>query len=104
MITGFLGSGKTTLLKAARHAGMADSAVIINEFGEVGLDHLLVEAVNGEIAVLASGCVCCHAAQWLEQTLHDLLKRRDHGQVPAFSPIWWKPPGSPIRLRSFSSY
>ena len=85
VITGFLGSGKTTLLnKLLRHAGMADSAVIINEFGEVGLDHLLVEAVNGEIAVLASGCVCCTLRSDLQQTLYDLLKRRDHGQVPAF--------------------
>ena len=64
LITGFLGSGKTTLLnKLLRHPGMGDSAVIINEFGEVGLDHLLVEAVDGEIAVLPSGCVCCTLAQ-----------------------------------------
>jgi G3E family GTPase len=88
VITGFLGSGKTTLLnKLLRHAGMADSAVIINEFGDVGLDHLLVEAVDGEIAVLASGCVCCTLRSDLEQTLHDLLVRRDYGQVPAFSRI-----------------
>ena len=51
LITGFLGSGKTTLLnKLLRHPGMGDSAVIINEFGEVGLDHLLVEAIDGEVA------------------------------------------------------
>jgi G3E family GTPase len=88
LITGFLGSGKTTLLnKLLRHVGMADSAVIINEFGEVGLDHLLVEAIDGEVAVLASGCVCCTLRSDLEETLRNLLIKRDHGEVPAFSRI-----------------
>jgi G3E family GTPase len=88
VITGFLGSGKTTLLnKLLRHAGMGDSAVIINEFGEVGLDHLLVEAIDGEVAVLASGCVCCTLRSDLEQTLRGLLSRRERGEVPAFSRI-----------------
>src|SRR5215471_13408300 len=88
VITGFLGSGKTTLLnKLLHHAGMGDSAVIINEFGEVALDHLLVEAIEGEVAVLASGCVCCTLRSDLEQTLRDLLARRDRTEVPAFSRI-----------------
>jgi G3E family GTPase len=88
VITGFLGSGKTTLLnKLLRHDGMGDSAVIINEFGEVPLDHLLVEAIEGEVAILASGCVCCTLRSDLEQTLRDLLARRDRGEVPAFSRI-----------------
>jgi G3E family GTPase len=88
LITGFLGSGKTTLLnKLLRHDGLGDSAVIINEFGEVGLDHLLVEAIDGEIAVLASGCVCCTLRSDLEETLRNLLIKRDHGEVPAFSRI-----------------
>jgi G3E family GTPase len=88
VITGFLGSGKTTLLnKLLRHDGMGDSAVIINEFGEVALDHLLVEAIEGEIAVLASGCICCTLRSDLEQTLRGLLARRDRGDVPAFSRI-----------------
>jgi G3E family GTPase len=88
VITGFLGSGKTTLLnKLLRHPGMGDSAVIINEFGEVALDHLLVESIDGEVAVLASGCVCCTLRSDLEQTLRDLLSRRDRGEIPAFSRI-----------------
>jgi G3E family GTPase len=88
VITGFLGSGKTTLLnKLLRHPGMGDSAVIINEFGEVALDHLLVEAIDGEVAVLASGCICCTLRSDLEQTLRDLLARRDRAEVPAFSRI-----------------
>ena len=85
LITGFLGSGKTTLLnKLLRHPGMADSAVIINEFGEISLDHLLVEAVEGEVAVLASGCVCCTMRSDLEETLRGLLARRDRGEIPPF--------------------
>ena len=85
LITGFLGSGKTTLLnRLLRHPGMADSAVIINEFGEVGLDHLLVEAVDGEVAVLASGCVCCTMRSDLEETLRGLLAQRDRGEMPPF--------------------
>jgi G3E family GTPase len=88
LITGFLGSGKTTLLnKLLRHDGMADSAVIINEFGEVGLDHLLVEAIDGEVAVLASGCVCCTLRSDLEETLRGLLIKRDRGEVPPFSRV-----------------
>jgi G3E family GTPase len=88
LITGFLGSGKTTLLnRLLRHAGMADSAVIINEFGEIGLDHLLVEAIDGEVAVLASGCVCCTMRSDLEETLRGLLARRDRGEIPPFRRI-----------------
>ncbi len=88
LITGFLGSGKTTLLNALlRHPGMANSAVIINEFGEVGLDHLLVESVEGEVAVLASGCVCCTMRSDLEETLRGLLARRDRGEVPPFARV-----------------
>ena len=88
LITGFLGSGKTTLLnKLLRHPGMGDSAVIINEFGEVSLDHLLVEAIEGEVAVLASGCVCCTMRSDLEETLRTLLARRDRGEVPPFQRV-----------------
>jgi G3E family GTPase len=88
IITGFLGSGKTTLLNhLLRHPGMGDSAVIINEFGEVSIDHQLVQAVDGDIAVLASGCVCCSLRNDLEQTIRDLLARRDRGEVPAFARI-----------------
>ena len=85
VITGFLGSGKTTLLnRLLRHPDMADSAVIINEWGEVGLDHLLVESIDGEVAVMASGCVCCTLRSDLETTLRGLLVRRDNAEVPPF--------------------
>src|SRR4051812_41264807 len=85
LITGFLGSGKTTLLNhVLRHPGMADSAVIVNEFGEVGLDHRLIEAVSGELAVLANGCICCTVRSDLADTIRDLLARLDAGAVPRF--------------------
>ncbi|QOZ66140.1 CobW family GTP-binding protein [Bradyrhizobium arachidis] len=88
LITGFLGSGKTTLLnRLLRRDDMKDSAVIINEYGEVSLDHLLVERVDGEVAVLASGCICCTIRSDLEQTLRDLLVKRDRGEIPPFRRI-----------------
>jgi G3E family GTPase len=88
LITGFLGSGKTTLLnRLLRDEAMKDSAVIINEYGEIALDHLLVERVDGEVAVLASGCICCTIRSDLEATLRDLLARRDRGEVPPFRRI-----------------
>jgi G3E family GTPase len=60
VITGFLGAGKTTLLnRLLRDPALADTAVLINEFGEVGLDHLLVERVDGDVVMLSSGCLCC---------------------------------------------
>jgi len=88
VITGFLGSGKMTLLnRLLRHPEMADSAVIINEWGEVGIDHLLVETIVGEVAVMASGCVCCTLRSDLETTVRSLLVRRDNGEVPPFRRI-----------------
>jgi G3E family GTPase len=88
LITGYLGSGKTTLLNhVLRQPGMGDSAVIVNEFGEVGLDHLLVEGVDPDIAVLASGCICCTVRSDLEATMRGLLARRDRGDVPPFRRI-----------------
>src|SRR5215468_8538078 len=86
LITGFLGSGKTTLLnRLLQRPEMADSAVILNEFGEIALDHLLVAPVAGEAVVLASGCLCCAVRGDLQDTLRDLLVARDRGTVPCFS-------------------
>ena len=60
ILTGFLGSGKTTTLNyLLTHAEMADTAVIINEFGEVGIDHLITEHVDEKMMILSAGCICC---------------------------------------------
>jgi G3E family GTPase len=73
LITGFLGSGKTTLLgKLLRSSQMADTAVIINEFGAVGLDHHLIEMVDGETMLMESGCICCTVRDDLARTLSGL--------------------------------
>jgi G3E family GTPase len=88
VITGFLGSGKTTLLNALlRRREMGDSAVLINEFGAIGLDHLLVEPIDGEMVVMQSGCLCCTIRGDLQDTLRRMLARRDRGEVPAFRRI-----------------
>jgi G3E family GTPase len=85
VITGFLGSGKTTLLKhLLAQDWMADTAVVINEFGEVGLDHLLVESSNEDTVLLSSGCLCCTARGDLIDTLRRLYKRRDRREIAKF--------------------
>ena len=81
VITGFLGSGKTTLLnRVLKDPAMADTAVIINEFGEIGLDHLLVEQAEDGILELSSGCLCCTIRGDLVTTLENLLRQIDNGR------------------------
>ncbi|MBO0741969.1 MAG: GTP-binding protein, partial [Hyphomicrobiaceae bacterium] len=88
VLTGFLGSGKTTLLgRLLRHPGFARTAVIINEFGEVGLDHELVEASKESFVELRTGCLCCAVRGDLARTLEDLLRRRDRGTVTPFERV-----------------
>jgi len=85
VLTGFLGSGKTTLLsRMLASPGLSDTAVIVNEFGAVGLDHLLLEAADQEVVALPNGCVCCAVRQDLADTLYRLLRRRASGEVPPF--------------------
>jgi len=85
VLTGFLGAGKTTVLNALlRDARLADTVVIINEFGEIGLDHLLVEKVDGDMILLSAGCLCCTVRGDLIATLEDLLRRRDNGRITPF--------------------
>jgi G3E family GTPase len=88
VLTGFLGSGKTTLLNhLIRHRGMARTAVVINEFGEVGLDHLLVARSSENTVLLNSGCLCCTVRGDLVDTLRDLFLKRVRGQVPEFDRV-----------------
>lgn len=88
ILTGFLGSGKTTLLKALlAHPGMNRVAVIINEFGEIGLDHALIERVDEDAVLLNSGCLCCTVRGDLLDTLKSLYKRRAKGEIAPFDRI-----------------
>lgn len=88
ILTGFLGAGKTTLLnKLLRAPELADCLVLINEFGEVGLDHLLVEKIDGNVVVMASGCLCCTIRGDLVATLEDLLRRRDNNRIAPFNRV-----------------
>lgn len=85
VITGFLGSGKTTLLKRLlSDQALGDTVVLINEFGEVGLDHLLIEAIAPDAILLPSGCVCCSVRGDLKAALLTLEGRRQRGELPAF--------------------
>lgn len=85
LLTGFLGSGKTTLLKRLlADPALADAAVLINEFGEAGLDHHLVERIDENMVLLQSGCVCCTVRGELAEAIRDLLSKRDRGIVPPF--------------------
>ena len=88
VLTGFLGSGKTTILgHLLRQPEFSRTAVIINEFGEIGLDHQLVEASEDSFIELQTGCLCCKVRTDLEQTLQDLLQRRDEGNCPSFNRV-----------------
>ena len=88
IITGFLGAGKTTLLNTlVKDPMLAGAALIINEFGDVGIDHLLVEASGENIVEMASGCLCCTIRGDLVETIHGLLARRDAGTIKPFDRI-----------------
>jgi G3E family GTPase len=89
LITGFLGSGKTTLLKhLLRDPGMNRAAVIINEFGEVGIDHELVAASSEQMTLLANGCLCCAVRTDLQETLRELFIKRRAGEVIDFDRVF----------------
>ncbi len=82
VLTGFLGAGKTTLLNTAlQDPVLAGTAVIVNEFGEVAVDHLLIEAVHGDMLVLTTGCICCAARGDLVAAVENLLDRRREGAM-----------------------
>ena len=88
LLTGFLGSGKTLLLNAALKApGFANTAVIVNEFGEIGLDHALVQSSVDNVVLLDAGCLCCTIAESLHETLADLYFKRVRKEVPPFERV-----------------
>ncbi len=88
LLTGFLGSGKTTLLRRALVSPeLADTAVIINEIGEIAIDHYLLDFVEDGVFELPGGCLCCAVREDLAQTLRGLIERRDAGEIRRFRRI-----------------
>jgi G3E family GTPase len=82
VLTGFLGAGKTTLLnRLLPDPALSDTAVIINEFGEIGLDHLLVKTIDDNMVLLQSGCLCCTLRGDLVTALEGLLRDLDNGRI-----------------------
>ena len=85
VVTGFLGSGKTTLLnRLLRDPRLANSAVLVNELGEIGLDHWLLERLDADTVLLPSGCVCCTVRAELRDALIELREKRERGLLPPF--------------------
>lgn len=88
VITGFLGSGKTTLLqKTVKESFVSKSALLVNEFGEVGIDHLLLSKVSENTILLDNGCICCSILSNLSDTLNDLLNKREQKIIPPFERV-----------------
>jgi G3E family GTPase len=88
LLTGFLGSGKTTVLNhIVRQPEMAATAVIINEFGEIGIDHLLVEKATDDVVLMQSGCLCCTIRGDIADTLVNLFVDRAKGRIPSFERV-----------------
>jgi G3E family GTPase len=107
LITGFLGSGKTTLLgKLLRHPGMDRAAVIINELGDIAIDHQLVAASSEQMTLLGNGCLCCTVRTDLQETLRELFIKRRAGEVIDFDRVFVETTGlaDPVPvLHSFQS-
>src|SRR5580704_5679413 len=88
LVTGFLGIGKTTLINAALRAPeLAKTVVVVNEFGEVGLDHLLFARSSDSVVVLENGCLCCTVRSDLVGTLNSLYHARQAGEIAAFDNV-----------------
>src|SRR5919199_5709228 len=88
VVSGFLGSGKTTLIRGLlRNPRLGEVAVIVNEFGEVGLDHYLVRKTDERTVLLKSGCICCSMRGDLSEALRDLLSKRERKQIPPFARV-----------------
>jgi G3E family GTPase len=88
LLTGFLGSGKTTLLnRLLKHPSLQDTAILINEYGAVSIDHLLVREASENIMVMSNGCICCSVAGDMVQALRDLYFKRANNEIPDFKRV-----------------
>jgi G3E family GTPase len=88
VVTGFLGAGKTTLIRAAlKHPDAANSVVIVNEFGEIGIDDVLIRTSTEEVLLIGNGCMCCAARHDLQRTLRNLYAERETGAISAFERV-----------------
>jgi G3E family GTPase len=88
LVTGYLGSGKTTLIRAMLESpALGETAVIVNELGEIGIDHAILRHVDERTVLLASGCVCCTLRGDLADELRDLVDRRASGEIPPFTRV-----------------
>jgi G3E family GTPase len=88
LLTGFLGSGKTTVLNhVLKQPEMAATAVVVNEFGEIGIDHLLVEKATDDVVLMQSGCLCCTIRGDIAETLVNLFVDRAKGRIPGFERV-----------------
>jgi G3E family GTPase len=108
LVTGFLGSGKTTLLREIiKHPLMTNTALVVNELGEIGIDHMLLEKSEENLVLLNSGCLCCAMLNTLPETLADLEFRKARGEIPWFDRVIVETTGlaepGPI-IKTFSSH
>src|SRR5439155_2929729 len=88
LVTGYLGSGKTTLIsRLLAHPELGETAVIVNELGDVGIDHHLLRQVDERTVLLKNGCLCCSLRGDLAEELRDLLSRRERGEIPTFQRV-----------------
>ena len=100
ILTGFLGSGKTTVLNhLLRLPSLADTVVIVNEFGAVGLDHLLIEQAIEDAVLLKNGCICCTVRGDIADTLDMLWQRRESARSRRSAALRSRPPAWPIPRR-----
>ncbi len=101
LITGFLGSGKTTLLqRLLRDPALSDTAVLINEFGEVGLDHYLLERIDETMVLLQSGCLCCTIRGSSRPQSRTCIPSANRGAYRSSGGWWSRARGLPIHSRS----
>lgn len=104
LLSGFLGSGKTTWLRnILAEEDLGETAVLINEFGEVGIDHLVVETISPDVVLLDSGCLCCQIQGELKEAILNLITSRETGKVAPFKKIIIETTGLANPMRIFST-